>query len=60
MFDKELLGRMKPDAWIVTSRAGLVDTDALVAALDSNQIGELHSTSPGAKAAHHFCGERLA
>ena len=40
MFDKELIGRMKPEAWIVNvARGGLIDTDALVAALESGQIG---------------------
>ncbi|MGH2699131.1 MAG: NAD(P)-dependent oxidoreductase, partial [Actinomycetota bacterium] len=40
LFDKEKLGAMKPDAWIVNvARGGLVDTDALVAVLEGEAIG---------------------
>ena len=40
LFDKEMLGAMKPSAWLVNvARGGLVDTDALVAALESGSIG---------------------
>jgi phosphoglycerate dehydrogenase-like enzyme len=40
LFDKEMLGAMRPSAWLVNvARGGLVDTDALVAALESGSIG---------------------
>lgn len=40
LFDKEMLAAMKPSAWIVNvARGGLIDTDALVAALEANVIG---------------------
>ena len=39
-FDADMIGRMKPDAWLVNvARGGLIDTDALVAALETNKIG---------------------
>lgn len=40
LFDKEMLGAMRPSTWLVNvARGGLVDTDALVAALESGSIG---------------------
>jgi D-3-phosphoglycerate dehydrogenase len=40
LFDAAMFARMKPDAWLVNvARGGLVDTDALVAALDEGTIG---------------------
>jgi phosphoglycerate dehydrogenase-like enzyme len=40
LFDKEMLGAMKESAWLVNvARGGLVDTDALVAALEAGSIG---------------------
>ena len=39
-FDADMIGRMKSDAWLVNvARGGLIDTDALVAALEANKIG---------------------
>ncbi|HWL66180.1 MAG TPA: NAD(P)-dependent oxidoreductase, partial [Actinomycetota bacterium] len=39
LFDAKAFERMKPDAWLVNvARGGLVDTDALVAALQGKQI----------------------
>lgn len=39
MFGKECLDRMKPTAWLVnTARAGLIDTDALLDALQNKRI----------------------
>ncbi len=40
MFDREVLEAMRPDAWIINvARGGLIDTDALVAALREGGIG---------------------
>jgi phosphoglycerate dehydrogenase-like enzyme len=40
LFDRDMLARMRPDAWVVNvARGGLVDTDALVAALREGSIG---------------------
>jgi phosphoglycerate dehydrogenase-like enzyme len=40
IFDKAMLGRMRPAAWIVNvARGGLIDTDALVTALAAEEIG---------------------
>jgi phosphoglycerate dehydrogenase-like enzyme len=40
MFDAAMLGRMKSDAWLVNvARGALVDTDALVDALEQRAIG---------------------
>jgi D-3-phosphoglycerate dehydrogenase len=39
LFDAEMLSRMRPDAWLVNvARGGIVDTDALVAALTDGGI----------------------
>ncbi|MEA2485233.1 MAG: hypothetical protein QOD46_344, partial [Actinomycetota bacterium] len=39
LFDTEMLSRMRPDAWLVNvARGGIVDTDALVAALTDGGI----------------------
>lgn len=40
LIDKAKLSAMKPEAWIVNvARGGLIDTDALVAALEARDIG---------------------
>jgi phosphoglycerate dehydrogenase-like enzyme len=40
LVDAALLARMKPDAWIVNvARGPLIDTDALVTALEDGKIG---------------------
>ncbi|MGH2751052.1 MAG: D-isomer specific 2-hydroxyacid dehydrogenase family protein [Actinomycetota bacterium] len=40
LFGKEMLARMKPAAWIVNvARGGLIDTDALVDALEAGVVG---------------------
>jgi phosphoglycerate dehydrogenase-like enzyme len=40
LFDKHKLSAMNPNAWIVNvARGGLIDTDALVAALEAGDIG---------------------
>lgn len=40
MFDAEMFGHTRSDAWLVNvARGGLVDTDALVEALDNGRIG---------------------
>lgn len=40
LFDQEMLARMRKAAWLINvARGGLVDTDALVEALDSGAIG---------------------
>lgn len=40
LFGKDVIGRMKGDAWIVNvARGGLIDTDALVDALRDDRIG---------------------
>jgi phosphoglycerate dehydrogenase-like enzyme len=40
MFGKEEFAAMKPDAWVVNvARGGLVDTEALVVALEEGEIG---------------------
>ncbi|MFN2491119.1 MAG: D-isomer specific 2-hydroxyacid dehydrogenase family protein [Actinomycetota bacterium] len=40
LFDAAMLGRMAPQAWLINvARGGLVDTDALVAALEDGSIG---------------------
>ncbi len=40
LFDKAKLSAMKSDTWIVNvARGGLIDTDALVAALEAEEIG---------------------
>ncbi|MGH2786808.1 MAG: D-isomer specific 2-hydroxyacid dehydrogenase family protein [Actinomycetota bacterium] len=40
LFGAEMLGRMRPDAWIVNvARGPLIDTDALVAAVEGGALG---------------------
>jgi phosphoglycerate dehydrogenase-like enzyme len=40
LFDKQKLAAMKPGAWIVNvARGGLIDTDALIVALEAGDIG---------------------
>ncbi|HEV3472276.1 MAG TPA: NAD(P)-dependent oxidoreductase, partial [Actinomycetota bacterium] len=56
LFDAETIGRMKADAWIVNvARGELVDTDALVMALEEGRIGgaALDVTDPEPLPADH-------
>jgi D-3-phosphoglycerate dehydrogenase len=40
LFDAERLARLRPDAWLINvGRGTLVDTEALVAALDAGRLG---------------------
>ena len=40
LFDPQRLARLRPDAWLINvGRGSLVDTDALVAALDAGRLG---------------------
>ena len=56
MFDADIIGKMKSDAWIVNvARGELIDTDALVAALKEKRIGgaALDVTDPEPLPADH-------